>query len=195
MARPKTRTGDQAMSRHDWTDAALIALANGGIDAVRVETLAKTIGVTKGSFYWHFADRDDLRTAVLARWEDLATSRIIDQVDSLEAGDPVARLRALVRVVFGADRVSARIETAVRGWAAADEAAARSTARVDGRRIDYVAKLLRSAGHSPATARRRARLLYRTLLGDNLWRTTGGPDSTRADLDDLVDLLTPPDRG
>lgn len=192
--RKRPPSAEASMSRGTWTDAALAALAEGGVDAIRVETLAKKIGVTKGSFYWHFDDRRDLRGAVLDRWEELATSRIIEQVESLEGGDPTKRLRALAGAVFGADLVAARIETALRSWAGIDGSAAQAVERVDARRIDYVARLLRSLGCSPARARRRARLLYRMLIGDFLWRSTGGPGCTPADLDDLVDLLAHSDK-
>ncbi len=190
MARKKT--GDRALSREAWTDAALTALADGGIDAVKVETLASSLAVTKGSFYWHFADRQDLLTAILDRWEERATTRIIEAADSAanDTDDPQQPFRTLAHLVFLADPTGARVETALRAWAAVDETAGQAVERIDARRLDYVARLLRRSGHTPATARRRARHLYRAMIGDFLWRTTGGPTISRSDLDDLVDLLT-----
>lgn len=177
------------MTRQRWTDAALTALADSGVDAVKVETLAASLGVTKGSFYWHFADRLDLLTAMLDRWEERATTRIIDTVDRNGAGDPMDPLRALVRAVFLADPTAARVETAVRAWARTDELAAEAVQRVDARRLTYVAGLLGPLGHTPVSARRRARLLYRTMIGEFLWRTAGGPAVTAGDLADLIDVL------
>ncbi len=178
------------MSRNTWTDAALEALAAGGIEAVRVESLAKKLAVTKGSFYWHFSDRRDLREAVLERWEERATSQIIEQVERQQPDDPRSQLRALIQAVFRAGPMGYRIENEIRNWAAADELAAQAVKRVDRRRLDYVVGLLRPMGHSPASARRRARLLYRAMIGEFLWRTSGGPSGTRGDMDDLIDLVT-----
>src|SRR5690606_14615731 len=68
------RTGRLMIGRDDWSNAAAVATAAGGIDAVRVEALARRLGVTKGSFYWHFADRSALLDAVLTRWEEASRS-------------------------------------------------------------------------------------------------------------------------
>ncbi|MDH4280510.1 MAG: TetR/AcrR family transcriptional regulator [Acidimicrobiia bacterium] len=189
---------DESMTRQRWTDAALAVLAVGGIDAVKVETLATSLSVTKGSFYWHFADRQDLLTAMLERWEERATTRIIGEIDETVNGDPIEPLRRLVHLVFRADPPAGRVETAIRAWATTDELAAKTLQRVDARRLTYVAGLLRPLGHTPASARRRARLLYRAMIGEFLWRTADGPAITTSDLADLVDLLAwvkPPDDG
>src|SRR3954454_25212776 len=90
----------EALTSDDWTRAALDALARGGLSAVAVEPLAKELGATKGSFYWHFADRSALIAAALALWEQRDTDAIIAAVD--RADDATARLRNLLRLVFGA---------------------------------------------------------------------------------------------
>src|SRR5688572_16746205 len=80
-----------ALSREDWTHAALVAIAEGGTAAVAVEPLAARLGATKGSFYWHFRSRGELLAAALATWEREATDEIIARLADL--ADPVERLR------------------------------------------------------------------------------------------------------
>ena len=88
----------ERLTAADWTEAALEALAQGGLAAVAVEPLAKTLGTTKGSFYWHFADRNALLEATLGLWERRDTDRVIAAVD--ETTDAVTRLRHLLRLTF-----------------------------------------------------------------------------------------------
>lgn len=169
-------------------DAAFRALAEGGIAALRVEPLATQLGVTKGSFYHHFADRRALLDAVLDEWEQRGTTEVIEATDA-EASSPADRLRRLAHRTMTLDPVNDAIENAMRSWAATDTVAAAAIARVDERRLDYVTTLLRAAGLTTALARRRSRMLYRVLIGEFVWRSAGGPPASRADIDDLVDLL------
>src|SRR3954453_8612881 len=81
-----------SLTSDDWTRAALEALARGGLAAVAVEPLAKELGATKGSFYWHFADRSALLEAALDLWERRDTDRVIAAVDD-ETHDVATRLR------------------------------------------------------------------------------------------------------
>ncbi|WP_052666385.1 TetR/AcrR family transcriptional regulator [Nitriliruptor alkaliphilus] len=178
------------LGREDWVEAADEELAEGGIDAVRVEVLARRLGVTKGSFYWHFAGRDDLLDTVLARFEALRTDAVIEQVESV-ADEPVARLRALTELVFSPSGSGDRGEPAIRAWASSDPRAAATLARVDRRRVRYVADLLVAAGLERAVARRRSQLLYRTLIGDFVWRAHGGEPLDRATRREVVSLLLP----
>src|SRR3954470_16747939 len=89
-----------SLAAEDWTGAALDALARGGLAAVAVEPLAKELGTTKGSFYWHFADRDALIAAALTRWEKRDTELVIAAIEDGE--DASVRLRHLLELVFRA---------------------------------------------------------------------------------------------
>ena len=86
------------LHREDWARAALDAMAAGGVSAVKVETLAPTLGASKGSFYWHFADRADLIEAAVALWEESETEAIIESL--ADADDPRDRLRRLFSIIF-----------------------------------------------------------------------------------------------
>jgi len=176
------------LSRTEWIGGAFAALTDGGIDALRVEPLAKRLGVTKGSFYHHFENRRALHLAMLEEWERRGTAQIIDDVEEV-ASQPLEQLRALMTATFATDPEGDAIETSIRSWAATDDVVAAAVERVDARRLAYVSGLLRSAGMAKGLAERRARLMYRVLIGEFIWRTAGGPASTKKELDEMAVLL------
>lgn len=162
------------LDRNAWLLAAFEALCESGIDDVGVNSLCATLGVTKGSFYWHFEGLAALHTAMLEGWEARGTEAIIATVDGAPDLDPEQRVRLLLRTVFADEPQVDRVEAAIRAWAAHDPGAAAVVARVDARRLDYVRDLLRATGQSRAMATRRSALLYRTLIGEFTWRSHGG---------------------
>jgi AcrR family transcriptional regulator len=121
--------------------AALQALAAGGPDAVRVETLAASLGVSKGGFYWHFADRQALIAEMLDTWEKTGTEDIIARVQS-HPGDARARLWKLFEITTSPEGLA--VELAVRDWARRDGDVAGRLRRADNRRMDFVRSLFRS---------------------------------------------------
>ena len=164
MSKRATRQPDK--TRDDWISAALAALAEGGIEAVKVERLAARLGVSKGSFYWHFKDRPALLAALLDLWDGNFTQQLIDDAAGLPTA--AARLRkvaelALAATMEGVD--SARAEAAVQAWATTDEAAAKRLRGVEEVRIDYIAGELEAAGMPGAQARSMGKALYMALLG------------------------------
>ncbi|MGL4496151.1 MAG: TetR/AcrR family transcriptional regulator [Beijerinckiaceae bacterium] len=177
----------ERLGQNHWIDAGLKTLREAGVDAVRVEPLAKALGVTKGSFYWHFADRSALLSALLAAWEERATEAVIRQVEAA-AGAAPDRLAQLFRLTVGAD---GRLERAIRHWAAHDNAARAAQQRIDARRITYVASLFEGLGFSPEAAMTRAQLAYLALIGH--YAMSAGPDKSDAlpvALDAVIGLLT-----
>ena len=151
------------VSRADWIKAGLRTLAAKGIDAVRVEQMAKALGVTKGSFYWHFADRAELHQAILDHWQVAATQGIIDTVEAA-GGGPEERLDRLFKAT-ATSKVGAALDVAIHGWAMADPGVSAVVAKVDEQRIAYVAKLLRAIGLPAGKAALRARIIYLVLRG------------------------------
>jgi AcrR family transcriptional regulator len=144
-----------------WVSGAMQVLTERGIDGVRVEILAKKLGVTKGSFYWHFADRGALLTEMLQTWRKRATLGIIERLESTR--EPAAtRLRRLLRLQFDTHNaeIGAEIELAIRMWARHDEQAAKALREVDDLRLRYIAKLLEELGASKKHATARAMLIY-----------------------------------
>jgi AcrR family transcriptional regulator len=165
MVMPQRKT--ETLTIGDWTQAGLDALASGGLSAIAVEPLAKELGTTKGSFYWHFADRNALIAATLARWEERETDLVIASVE--QTGDAATRLRRLVRLVFTAvtkdsGRSAGSVELALQAHASHPLVSA-TLARVTERRLVYLTALYTELGLSPARARDRGLLAYSAFLG------------------------------
>ncbi|GAA5042876.1 TetR/AcrR family transcriptional regulator [Nocardia callitridis] len=150
------------LTRADWTEAALAALVEGGVAAVAIEPLASKLGATKGSAYWHFANREELLRATLERWEQDRTDATIELVDA--EPDPVGRLRALFSAVYHSPE-SAQVELALLS-AATNPTVQQTLERVTERRIAYLAEQFTQLGFPLDTARRRAVLAYSTYLGN-----------------------------
>lgn len=149
------------LTADDWAAAALEAMARGGLAAVAVEPIAAQLGATKGSFYWHFANRDALIAAALKRWETDHTEAVIRMVDA--EPDPLQRLRSLLIAVIEATEHDL-LEVAV--LSTADHPlVAPVLARVTERRISYTAELFGGLGFSPAEARDRGLLAFTAYLG------------------------------
>lgn len=149
------------VTKEQWVDAAVRAIARGGVPAVTVDALAKAFGITRGSFYWHFVDRDELLRAALDLWERAGTDDIIAALDAI--ADPRQRLLALFTTAVGDDGVEG-FEVAL----AADAThpiVAPVLARVTERRLDYLTSVFRQAGRDPATARRQAITAYAIYIG------------------------------
>lgn len=168
----------EQLSADDWINQGLKALAKSGFTALKADPLAKAMGVSRGSFYWHFVDLGAFHAAVLKRWREIAAEQIIADVEAA-SGEP---LRALLRRSFGA-RLD--LERAVRNWAAFDAAAQAAVRAIDRRRIDYIEALLAKRGLAPATVQARAQILYWTFLGFAL----SGTPMPAARIQGLIDEL------
>ncbi len=170
----------ERLDRGRFLGAGFDVLCETGVGDVRISTLCARLGVTKGSFYWHFESREALLHAMLDQWEGAGTEAVITAVEAKQH-DPAERLRLLLHTVFAESPRTDRIEAAIRAWAAADPQAAATVARVDARRLAYVRGLLEAMGAPRAVAKHRAALLYRALIGEFTWRAHGGaPLGTRA---------------
>jgi AcrR family transcriptional regulator len=134
MARPTRIPPDR------WIEEGLRALAAGGPDAVRVEVLARELGVTKGGFYNHFDDRPALLGEMLQAWERLVVDQVIERLEA-EGGDARSRLRGLFALGSSSVGDLMKVELAIRDWARRDRAVARRLKRIDNRRMDYLRSL------------------------------------------------------
>ena len=161
------------LSPEDWLTAGFRALAAEGPSALRAESLARTLKTTKGSFYWHFADVADFRARMLTFWEARAFSDVVNRLDT--RASPQAMLRQLLAIVLGYRDPrdgGAALEPAIRAWARGDAAVARAVARMDRRRIDYVAGLCRACGKPDPDL---PRLLYAVMVGLEAMDMTASP--------------------
>jgi AcrR family transcriptional regulator len=148
------------LSARDWLDQGLKTLAQNGFTALKAEPLAKAMGVSRGSFYWHFADIGAFHAAILQHWREVAAEQIIANVEA--AANHENPLALLLRRVFG-ERLA--LENAVRTWASVDATARAAVHAIDQRRLGYVEGLLRQSGLATETARARAQILYWAFLG------------------------------
>jgi len=148
------------LSARDWLDEGLKTLARSGFTALKAEPLAKAMGVSRGSFYWHFADIGAFHAAILKHWRDVAAEQIIANLEAASNDDNPIPL--LLRQAFGG-RLA--LENAVRTWATLDPAARAAVQAIDRRRLGYVEKLLRQSGLSTDVTNARAQILYWAFLG------------------------------
>jgi AcrR family transcriptional regulator len=181
MARARTAEKDKAtrLDADAWIAAAFEALAAGGVDAVRVEPLAKALGITKGSFYWHFADRRALVDAMLSAWAQGRIAAIREQ--ATRQRDPSEALRELAGLyIRNANLRGLAIELAIRALARTDAAAAKATRSVDRERLKHVGDLFAALGWTAAEAQARAVLFYSYLFGQSLLDPQAVPPASRA---------------
>jgi AcrR family transcriptional regulator len=183
------------VSRHtpdDWSAAALAALGEGGLVAIAVEPIAARLGATKGSFYWHFANREALVEAALLRWEAEHTDAVMRRVES--EPDPERQLALLLGAVIAAT-ADDPVELAVLG-AADHPIVAPVVERVTRRRMAFTVGLFRALGFTPAQARDRGLLAFSAYVGHaQLARATPGvvPSTSRARaryVDRVIQILT-----
>jgi AcrR family transcriptional regulator len=147
------------LSAKDWLDQGLRTLAESGFTALKAEPLAKAMGVSRGSFYWHFADIGAYHAAILRHWRDVAAEQIITNLEAASQNDnPLL----LLRRSFSSKPA---LENAVRTWATIDPVARTAVQATDRRRLSYVESLFERSGVSPGVARSRAQIFYWAFLG------------------------------
>lgn len=158
---PSPRPARSRLSAADWERAALDGLAGEGLAGINIEALARRLGVTKGSFYWHFENRDALLQAALARWEEEDETAVAASLG--RADEPRERLRELVReaarkrpshAIF-ALLLRSQDEPRIRPW----------LERVSARRLAFVTRAFRDAGFDGSTAAHRARIVWSAYVG------------------------------
>ena len=169
--------------RRTWIEEGLRALAAGGPDAVRIEPLATSLGVTRGGFYWHFADRRALLEEILDTWERQSVDEVIEQVER-GGGDTRAKLRRLSTIAGSSDE-PLMIDLAVRDWARREPAVAERLRRVDNRRMEYVRTLFGSLCVDEDEVEARCLVFYSLWIGSHFIAADHGA-RTRADVLKLV---------
>jgi AcrR family transcriptional regulator len=152
---------DDKLNRQRWLTAGLQALAEAGPEALRIMPIAEQLQVTKGSFYWHFKNLEDYRTAVLDEWERHYTGDAIASLDH-DRIEPREKLRTWI---VGATYADLRLERAVRSWALHNPGVGKVRQRVDAERIGFLVKLLCGVGWPPGTARTLGQWAYCAWLG------------------------------
>ena len=179
------------LSAADWEQAALDVLAESGLAAVAVEPLARRLGVTKGSFYWHFPTREALIQAAIDRWEHSDEHEVLAPIEAVT--DPRERIRELIREVSHKRPSHAVFAALIK---ALDQPLIGPLIdRVSQRRIEFVTDAFRQAGFDAKTAANRARLAYSAYVGFVQLAQIGQPrmnhDEFEAYIDDFIEILIP----
>lgn len=149
------------LTQADWLIAALDALSESGIEKVKVEPLAVYLGVTKGSFYWHFKNRVTLLNQMVDYW--LAMQKEIIDRQGKSADEPKQRFWNLLQFVTQKD---ARHDVAIRAWAHSNSYAAKACMQIDSQRLKFCEALFEQMGFSGDEAKVRARMVYYFQLGE-----------------------------
>ncbi|HEY8551277.1 MAG TPA: TetR family transcriptional regulator [Vicinamibacterales bacterium] len=157
----KPRLGEPTLTAADWAEAALQLIAEKGLGALTVDALAARLGVTKGSFYWHFRGRAELLAAALERWEQRTTSEAIRALDNV----PDSRQRLELILDAATQPPRARSLYAALAEAAGDPIVRRALQRVATVRIAYLETCYRHLGHNAAEAKARAVFAYAAYRG------------------------------
>lgn len=178
------------LDKEAWIQAGFRALTARGPTALKAEPLARELGVSKGSFYWHFANLGAFREAMIDYWMAMATQGVMHAVQQSSV-DPAERLATLV--ILASEPPPAAVggpaaEGAIRCWGRADATVGERLRAVDAARVDYCAELFQAAGFADDKAQLKARLLYAGLIGlEQL--DLAALANLRADLQALLQLL------
>ena len=176
------QTSAKRLTKSDWLSAGFKALTDAGPDMLKAEPLARRLGTTKGSFYWHFTDVPAYHDALLAACEVQAVADVMAVIGTENSA--VARLRRMGQVI---SETSARrqVDPAVRAWACGNKRAAQAVARVDAKRLAYIHELLSELDIANPEI---ARIIYAASVG---METMGGaaPAENAEAMGTLVDLV------
>ncbi|MGE3830704.1 MAG: TetR/AcrR family transcriptional regulator [Parvibaculaceae bacterium] len=179
------------MSRDEWLTQALDLLAREGQAKLRIDAICKAVGVTKGSFYWHFKDRDDFVHSVVQFWSDRFTDPVMARV-AQTSGSALDRLRALMHTV--SEGGFARYDVSIRAWAAQDpELVASMVKAVDKRRIAFVSSLFAEMGVEPQDAEMRARACIAYLSFEEAALAKSAKKDRLKLLEQFCDVIAPPE--
>jgi len=177
------------LNQDAWLDAAFAAAVEYGFDGVRVLTLADTLGVTRGSFYWHFKDHAALISALLERWLARETESK-QRVENTVTDDPVKDLELLLDAALahgGEDLSNMRFELALRGLGRRDAQVAALLLKVDQARLALFAKKFVRITADPKTARELATLFYLTIVGS--FQALSRPQAAHPTKQYLTDII------
>jgi AcrR family transcriptional regulator len=177
------KSDSHRLDRRAWVSAGIEVLCSAGVQAIRVEALAKNLNISKGSFYWHFKDREDLLEAILDEWQ----ARQSDwSTDGDATQNPVERWTKLFDVFSKPGYAS--LELAMSAWARQDERVARRLGEADRKRVAYLSAIFREIGFSHSQAAEWADAAFFLYLGwmDRALRDPDGQGSYPA----LAELLS-----
>lgn len=172
------------LTKNDWIEFGLKELAENGYEELRAQPLAKKLGVSRGSFYWHFEDIADYEFSVLALWESLATENIISTID--QSLDPKDRLHKLIEMALQ----PTKLERAVRSWSVVNASVAKVVSKIDQRRFKYIESILKDIGVEKTEIKYRALILYWAGIGRAVIENKNLRNMSSQNVKSLVSLMS-----
>lgn len=186
LARTKPKKSNR-LNRQDWIIAAFKTLHEEGIEQVRIERLAKKLHVTKGSFYWHFKNRDELLEGLLEYWANEMTQTVLNTTKNFQ-GSPMNRIYTAFKEVVRKER--AKYDPALRAWARTDKRAQKAVAHIDKIRLSFLNDLFLDIGFDGTEAAIRSRLIYYYIIGEWVVTVREPMKKRLANLERKLDILT-----
>lgn len=180
----RTRLGEE-----DWLATAYKVLTESGVEAVKVMPLAKRLGVSRTSFYWHFKDREELLEAMIQRWEDKNTGNLVARTEAY-ADNVCEAVFNLFDCWLDADLFDSRLDLAIRNWARTDALLQQRLDRADARREAAMAAMLERFGYQADNALVRARTMIYTQIGYISMQIRESEDRRLAQMPDYVEVFT-----
>ena len=164
MKSPEKTPERTQLNREDWVRAAIEVMIDSSVEDVRVEAIARELDVSKGSFYWHFKNRDDLLNAILELWLEETAIGVSERVEQ-RAQSPAERLLLFLRLPISSKRASkaSDLELAILGWARRSRMAEDAVAKVDRIRVERLVVIFKELGLSVEAAEFRAHVAYAFL--------------------------------
>lgn len=172
------------LSRENWLDHALEQLSINGFTSLKAETLAKSLGISRGSFYWHFENLAVFHEAVLQHWLVVSVTRIVDKLEAEDLA-PETRLQALANAAAEGDR---NLEQAMRAWSLSNTTVKSAVEMVDRERIAYIIKLLNEMKIPKQEQSSRASHIYLTSLGWSMVSDVVSENDTRAVIQSVLEM-------
>lgn len=176
------------LTKNDWLDHGLRTLEAHGFTSLKADRLAKSLGVSRGSFYWHFEDLAAFHTAVLNHWLEVSVLAVVKQFGDIDH-PPGQKLGLLIERAAAGPR---GLEQAVRAWAFNEPAVRTIVAEVDRQRMAFIAELLEAHGLDREPAQRRALLIYLSAVGYNVLGDTFEPALEESAVQDLIAFAVSP---
>jgi len=186
QVQPATRRTGRLL-KADWLATGMEMLGARGPGAIRIDAMCEQLGVTKGSFYWHFADREEFLGGLLSYWEYKATQAIIERVEA-RGGSPRARILSLLHEGLS-EEIDFSAELAIRHWARNDHFAANAVKRVDKQRISFLEGILKEIGIEAESATTKAIFLYSLNLSQGTIVRRESKANRHARLQEFVDMV------
>lgn len=181
----------KSLTKDDWIEAALnVLVSGGGIDHVRVDKLAKELKITRGSFYYHFNNREELLTALLEKWRINATEYVISNL-RFKHTHPKAQLKSLAALPFKGKRAfdAASTELALRAWARRDKVARATLDEIESYRISFIQSLFYEVTNDKKQSEDLAFLFYSYLIATSLSSTDSIESTSQNQGERIIDLL------